>query len=209
MTIRDEPDVGAEEAPVPPALGSADREVVDEALEELHSEGGPIDRRPLGCVLTLPAFLALLVVPVLDRRFGLPSVVATSLIVGGVVVLVFGLTIWFTVGGFVRRHVATAAEAALRALETWSPEEGDRTEALRAATLLMLNAHATHGATTSLAFDPTEARRRLGRALPLVKAVERHLVAKGVVHPVFVESAGTGASGGCARGAGTPQDETP
>jgi hypothetical protein len=73
----------------------------------------------------------------------------------------------------------------------------------------MLNAHATYGGTTSLAFDPTEARGRLDRALPLVKAVERHLVAKGAVYPVFVESAGTGARGGGARGASTPQDETP
>ncbi len=165
----------------------ADLEVVDETLRELREEEGPVDRGPLGCVLALPAFLALLVVPVLGRQFGLPQRVATPMIIASVVLLVVGLVLWFTAGGFVRGHVSAAAEAALRTLEAWTPEAGHRVEALRAATLLVMSAYASYGPTTSRTFDPDEARKRLGPTVLLVEAVERHLVEKGVTYRVFTE----------------------
>jgi hypothetical protein len=171
----------------PPPLGPEELEVVDEALEEIRTEEGPVDRGPIGCVLALPAFVLLLVVPVLGRRFGLPQAVATPIILVAIVLLVAGLTLWFTAGGFVRGHVTAAAEAALRNLESWDPEAGRREEALRAATLLVMNAWASYGPTTTEAFDRAEARERLGATLPLVESVEEHLVARGVTFRVFTE----------------------
>ena len=174
-----------------PRLGPQEVAVVDEALEQIRAEEGPVDRGPLGCVLSLPAFVALLVVPVLGRQFGLPSSVATPIIVGAIILLVVGLVLWFTAGGFVRGHVSAAAEAALRALEGWDPEEaeqeGRREEALRAATLLVMNAYASYGPSTVEAFERPKARERIGAMLPLVEAVERHLVERGVTYRVFTE----------------------
>lgn len=183
---------GGEEAgptSLPPALTPGDRKAVDAALDEIREEG-PVDRAPLGCVLSLPAILVLLVTPVLDRRFGLTAAVSTPIIVTAVALLIVGITVWLSAGRFVRGHMATAAEAALRALETWSPRDDEREEALRAATLLVMNAHTIYGPTTTLAVDPDQARARIGDALPLVLAVERHLVEKGVAHPLLTEQPG-------------------
>jgi hypothetical protein len=170
-----------------PVLRPEDLEVVDEALEEIKSQEGPVDRGPIGCVMALPAFVVLLVLPVLGRRFDLPSSVATPILVGAIALLIVGLVLWFTAGGFVRGHVIAAAEAALRALEEWSPEAGHRDEALRAATLLVMNAYASYGPTTTRTFDAAEARERVSGAMPLVEAVERHLVDEGVTYRVFTE----------------------
>lgn len=170
-----------------PVLRPEDLEVVDEALREIREEEGPVDRGPLGCVLALPAFLALLVIPVLGRQLALPDRVATPMIVASVILLVVGLVLWFTAGGFVRGHVAAAAEAALRTLEAWTPEAGHRDEALRAATLLVMSAYASYGPTTTQTFEPEEARKRLGPTLVLVEAVERYLVDKGVTYRVFTD----------------------
>lgn len=172
---------------MPSHLRPQDLEAIDEAVEEIRTEQGPVDRGPLGCVLTLPAFVTLLVVPVLGRRLGLPGQVATPIILAAIVLLVVGLVLWFTAGGFVRGHVTAAAEAALRTLEGWTPEAGHREEALRASTLLIMNAWASYGPTTAEAFDRAEARERLGPTLPLVQAVEEHLVQKGVTFRVFTE----------------------
>jgi len=172
---------------VEPMLGPEERAVVDEALAEIRAEEGPVDRGPLGCLLALPAFLALLVVPVLGRQYGLPSGVATPIIAGSIALLVVGLVLWFTAGGFVRGHVRAAAEAALRTLEGWTAEDGEREEALRAATLLVMSAFASYGPTTSRTFEPEAAAERVGALQPLVEAVERHLVEKGVTYRVFTE----------------------
>lgn len=171
----------------PGHLRPEDLEAIDAAVGEIRTEQGPVDRGPIGCVLSLPAFATLLVVPVLGRQLGLPSSVATPVLVAAVVLLVVGLVLWFTAGGFVRGHVKAAAEAALRTLEAWTPEEGRREEMLRASTLLVMNAWASHGPTTTEAFDREEARRRIGGAMPLVESVEEHLVERGVTFRVFTE----------------------
>lgn len=188
----------------PSPLRPSDLDVVDEALEEIRAGEGPVDRGPMGCVLALPAFVVLLVLPVLGRRFALPSSVATPLLVVAIGLLVVGLVLWFTAGGFVRGHVKAAAEAALRSLEAWTPEEGHREEALRAATLLVMNARASYGSTTTAAFDPEEARRRVGATLPLVEAVERHLVGRGVTYPVFTGEDEAGGGGEAGPDGGEP-----
>ncbi len=53
-----------------------------------------------------------------------------------------------------------------------------------------MNAWASYGPTTSEGFDRAEARERIGAVLPLVEAVERHLVEQGVTYPVFTEDEG-------------------
>ncbi len=132
----------------------------------------------------------LLVFPVVARLLDVTSGVATAVISAAIVLLVVGLVLWFTAGGFVRGHAVAAAEAAIRTLEGWRADAGDREEALRAATLLLMNALASYGPTTSEAFPVEEARRRIAHMMPLVLAVERELLAREAIYPVFTDSNG-------------------
>ncbi len=132
--------------------------------------------------MALPGFALLLVVPLLARRIGLASGAAVPLLVAGGALLVVGLVLWFGAGGFARGRVTAAAEAALRVLEAGDEE---REVLLRAATLLLCHAWATHGPSTVEAFDFATARARVGDRLDLVTAVERVLLAEGAIYPVF------------------------
>lgn len=171
-----------------PALSPPDRAVVDGAVAEILAGPRPKDRGPLGCALAMPGFLVLLIMPVVVRRFGLGDGVGLASLWIGLGLLIVGLVMYFTAGGFVRGHYSAAAEAGLRGLESWADDSGDREEALRGATLVLLNAMAAYGATSALSFDPAEARRRIGPSLmPLVEAVEEHLVAEGSIYRVFTE----------------------
>jgi hypothetical protein len=163
-------------------LSDNDRALIRQTLKEIRDAPPPRDRAPVGCVIALPGFVLLLIVPVAARILGVASTVATPLIGLGVVLVVVGVAIWFGAGGFVRGHATAASEAALRTLEAG---EEDRTVALRAATLLLANAYATYGDSATRSFEPAEARRRLGEALGLVLEVEETLVADGAVDPVF------------------------
>jgi hypothetical protein len=134
--------------------------------------------------MALPGFLLLLLVPMLGRMLALGSAFATVGLILGLVLLVVGLTLWFTAGGAMRRRSMAASEAALRTLEAGTD---DREVLLRAATLLLCNAHATHGPATVQSFDFVSARTRLGGRLDLVLAVEAVLLEEEAVYPVFSE----------------------
>lgn len=170
-----------------PPLTDADRLVARGTLEEIRATPPPRSWAGVGCVLALPGFVLLLVFPVVARRFALGAGVATPVLVVGISLLVVGLLLWFTAGGFVRRSAAAAAEAALRTLEG---DEDDRELLLRGATLLLTHAYATQGPATARTFDLDAARRRLGGRLELVVAVERFLLDEGAIHPVFTAADG-------------------
>lgn len=166
-------------------LRDSDRRIVREALDEIRATPSPVDRAPLGCAIALPGFAVLLVFPMVGRMMDLGSGVATvALGLGGVLVVV-GVVLWFSAGGFVRGHAVAAAEAALRTLESG---EEDREVLLRGATLLVVNAYATYGPTTSTAVDVDKARLRLGKHLGLVEAVEGLLLEEGAAYPIFTRS---------------------
>lgn len=164
-------------------LTPADLQVVREALDEIQSEPPPRNFAGVGCVMALPGFVLLLVFPMLARLFSLSSELAVPVLVLGGVLLVVGLALWFGAGGLVRGRAIAAAEAALRTLES---DEDDRGVLLRAATLLLWNAYAAHGPSTTTTFDFNEGRRRLGPRLEaVVLGVEEHLLGEGVIYPVF------------------------
>jgi len=168
------------------SLSESDRGIVREALDEIRATPSPVDRAPLGCAIALPGFAILLVFPMVGRMVDLGSGVATvALGLGGLLVVV-GVVLWFSAGGFVRGHAVAAAEAALRTLESG---EEDREVLLRAATLLVVNAYATYGPTTSTAVDVDKARTRLGKHLGLAEAVEGMLLEEGAAYPIFTQPA--------------------
>jgi hypothetical protein len=168
-------------------LPEQDRRTVLEALREIRASPPPRNWAGPGCVMTLPGFVLLLVLPVVGKRLDVGPGVATPLIVLGGVLLVVGLVLWLSAGGFARGHVTAAAEAALRTLEAG---DEDREVLLRAATLLLCNAYATRGPSTVEAFDFGAARGRLGPRLELVAAVEAVLLEEGAICPVFTSDGG-------------------
>lgn len=164
-------------------MHDSDRSIVRAALDEIRAAPGPPDRAPLGCTIALPGFAILLVFPLVGRMLGIGGGVAAVVLGLGIALLVVGLGLWFAAGGLVRGHFTAAAEAALRRLE--DPAETDRETLLRAATLLLVHAHATYGPTTSAGFDFARARTRLGERIELVTAVERVLLDEEAIYPVF------------------------
>ncbi len=170
---------------MPASLSADDRAVVDEAVQDLLEGPRPVDRGPLGCGMAVPGFLILLIAPVLGRRYDISSSVGMPLLVVGIGLLVIGLVMYFSAGGFVRGHYMAAAEAGLRGLEAWDPDTGDRTEALRGATLVLMNAMAAYGVTSSASFDFEAGRNRIAKVMPMVEAVEEYLVEQGSIYRVF------------------------
>jgi len=165
-------------------LSDADRRTVREALDEIRATPSPVDRAPLGCAIALPGFAILLVFPLAGRMLGLGGVVATVTLGVGIILVVVGVVLWFSAGGFVRGHALAATEAALRTLEAG---DEDREVLLRAATLLVVNGYATYGPTTSAAVDVPKARQRLGKNLGMVEAVEGILLEEGAAYPIFTK----------------------
>ena len=136
--------------------------------------------------MALPGFAILLVFPMVGRMLDLGSGIATTVLIVGGALVVTGVVLWFSAGGFVRGHAQAAAEAALRTLEGG---EEDREVLLRAATLLVVNGYATYGPTTATAVDVDKARSRLGKHLGLVEAVEGLLLEEGAAYPLFTQPA--------------------
>ena len=167
---------------MPHNLTDRDRMTVRDTLAEIRAAPPPRNHAGLGCVMALPGFVILLVFPVVARKFAVGGGLATPILVVGGLLLVVGLVLWFTAGGLVRGHAIAAAEAALRTLEA-GDEDGE--VLLRASTLLLTHAYATHGPATAETFDFEAARPRLGARLDLVLAVEALLVAEEAIYPVF------------------------
>lgn len=167
------------------SLSPEDLSIVQETLQEIRDMPPPRDNRGLGCVVSMAGVFVLFVLPYVGRMIPIPSAVGrVGLLVGGAFTVV-GVVLVLTAGGFVRGNYVAAAEAALRQLEGWSPEAGDREVALRAATLLLTHAVATYGATSSGSFDVAAAEERIGHMLPLVRAVQAVLVEEDAAFEVF------------------------
>ncbi len=172
---------------MPVSLSPEERAVVDEAVADVLAGPRPTDQGSVGCLMAMPGFLILVVAPLMAPRLNLPGIVGTAVLIAGGTLLVIGLVLHFSAGRFARGHYMAAAEAGMRGLETWDPEIDDREEALRGATLVLLNAMAAQGAAPSPSFDVHEGRERIGPLMPMVEAVEEYLVAQGSSYRVFTE----------------------
>lgn len=169
------------------SLSREDRDVVADALREIRETPPPKDFGYLGCPMMILGVLFLVgLSALLSRGLMAPGVLPkVALFVGGGAIVAGGL-LAVTAGGFVRGASIAAAEAALRELENWYGGEQGRDPALRAATLLLCHAVAEYGPTASESFKRADAERRLGDSLPLVVAVEEHLLeTEGGIYPVF------------------------
>jgi len=161
-----------------------DPEAALEELRRLRDRPPPSDPSSGGCALAAVAIIAIVLMPFIGRGFDLPGrVMGTAGAALGLIALVGGLVGIFG-GGRARGGQLSEALAALDAL----PElyaAGDREASLRAAVTVLDGALVTYGPKTVSAFDPDEAARRLGPALDYVMRVERVLVQRNEIAPVF------------------------
>lgn len=169
-------------SPSRPSLTDHDRRIVRETVEELESAPPPSGRGPAAWLASLLGLGLLLGWPrISDEVPGGDFASPFVLLLGAVLVLVGPVLALFGGGGG-ERAAGAAVEAALRRLEE---EEPGRETVLRAATLLLLHAHVSGESSRIRIVDPDDVAPRMGDHLPLVEAVERHLVEAGKADPVF------------------------
>lgn len=178
--MTEEPDGGREDSVE--RLTDHDRRIVRETLGELESATPPAGRGTLGWLAAFVGLLVLVGWPRIVHRVPGGDFVSPFVLLGGVVLLLGGPVLALLGGGGGARSAEAAAEAAFRRLED---PRADRDTVVRASTLLLAHAFVSRGPTTTHTFEPDAAASRIGERLPVVEAVERHLVEGGVTYPVF------------------------
>lgn len=163
-------------------LTDHDRRMVRETLDHLESATPPVGRAALGCPAAFVGLLILVAWPRIVHRVPGGDFVSPFVVLGGVLLLLGGPVLALLGGGGGARAAEAAVEAAFRRLED---PDADRDTVVRASTLLLAHAFVSRGPTTTHTFEPDEAASRIGERLPVVEAVERHLVEEGVTYPVF------------------------
>ena len=170
-------------------LTDADRRVVRETVEEVRAAPSPAAASRAGLPAALLGLVVVLgwprirdAVPGGDFVSPIVMIVGVLLLLGGPAMVLMGRG-----GGY--RAAQAAVEAALRRLEN---PDSERETVLRAATLLVIHAYSRAGSATVESFDAEEVASRIGPRLPVVVAVEEHLVEEGLAHPVFTFVEGEG-----------------
>lgn len=153
-------------------------------LERQRLRRRPVDPSGAGCTVAIVALLTAVLTPFAGRAFALSG--AAMLAIGGgmaALALVSGLVGLFG-GGRVHGAVAAAVEASVQVLAAEYPE--GHPERWRAAAVhLLADALVPTPRGTVPTFDPEQVGPRLGPALAYVEDVERFLVERGEVEPVF------------------------
>jgi hypothetical protein len=165
-------------------LSAHDVGIVRDAFGDIEAEPPPKDWGAVGVRTALAGLVVLVGVPPMVRAVAVPHGAVIAAIVAGAALVVLGVVARTSAGGFARGRSIAAAEAALRQLESDDP---DRETALRAATLLLVHAYALYGPKPSASFDFMAGRRRLGKRMPLVEAVECELLRERRIDPVFTD----------------------
>jgi hypothetical protein len=156
-------------------------------VERQRQRPPPSDPSAAGCVVASVAIIATVLMPFIGRVLALSG--TAMLAVGatlGATALVSGLLGIFG-GGRVHGAVATEVEESVQVLAAEFPE-GDEDRLRRAAVRLLTGAYAPAGKATVSTFDAEQVARRIGRALPYVEELERFLVERREIAPVFTSS---------------------
>lgn len=160
-------------------------------LERQRQRRRPVDPSGAGCTVAIVALVTAVLTPFTGRAFALSG--TAMLAIGGgmaALALVGGLVGLFG-GGRVQGAVAAEVEASVQVLAAEYPE-GDRERWRAAAVHLLADALVTTPRGTVPTFDPEQVATRLGPALAYVEDLERFLVERGEVEPVFTVDGAAG-----------------
>ncbi len=154
----------------------------------------PKDPRPVGCVTTIVALITLVLVPFVGPSFGLGGGAMLGIGIGiGLVVLVGGL-LGFYGDAFVRGAIVSDVEEAIVELILQWPD-GDPDVIREAAIRILDQSTASTGPVTVETFTAKEVAIRLGPALNYVLGIERFLLQRREIYPVFTVLKGRNDSG--------------
>ena len=165
-------------------LRGEEAQAVLNELRRLRETPPPTDPSAAGCVVAIVALVALVFMPVMTRvlPFGSGGMLALGVGLGSVVVV--GTLVGVFGGGFARGAVGPEVDAAVEELVTEFPD-GDRAAMRDAAVRILINSTVSSGPSTVRGYDPIEVGSRLGRALPYVLRIERFLLERDEIYPVF------------------------
>ncbi len=175
--------------PAPP-----DHLEIIKTLVRVRDRPPPKDPRAAGCLTTIVALITLVLVPFVGPSFGLSGGAMLGIGIGiGLVVLVGGL-LGFYGDAFVRGAIAEDAEDAIVELMVAWPD-GDPDVICEAAIRILDQSTASTGPVTVETFTAKEVAIRLGPALNYVLGIERFLLERKEIYPVFTMLKGRSGSG--------------
>jgi hypothetical protein len=143
-------------------------------------------------VVAIVAVVALALLPFMGPALSLSGAAKLAIGLGLAAIALVGVLVGFLGGGFVAGAVAEDVEKAIPELLA-AHSQGDQ-EAVRQAAIRVLDgAHVSTGPTTVGTFDVRKVAERLGDALPVVERIERVLLERQQIYPVFTMLKGEGA----------------
>jgi len=174
--------------------GGLEHQEIIETLARVRERPPPKDPRAMGCVATIVALITLVLLPFIGPSFGLSGGALLGIGVGiGLVALVGGL-VGFYGDGFVRGAIAEDAEDAIVELMVEWPD-GDPDVIREAAIRILDQSTVSTGPVTVETFTVKEVAIRLGPALNYVLGIERFLLQRREIYPVFTVLKGRSDSG--------------
>ena len=163
---------------------SLERQEIMETLVRLRDRPPPTDPSGWGCVVVIMAIITLVLMPFVGPGFGLSGGAMLGIGIGiGLVALVGGF-LGIYGSGFVGGAIAADAEEAIVELMVEWPD-GDPAVIREAAITILDQSTVSTGPVTVETFDAKEVAIRLGPALNYVLGIERFLLERQEIYPVF------------------------
>ena len=153
-------------------------------LRRLRDRPAPSDSTSGGCVVAIVAIITLVLMPFIGRALTLSGGAMLAIGIGLGALAVVGGLIGIFGGGSVGGAVAGDVAQAIEVLVAEHPH-GDEGHCREAAIRLLEGAYISAGPTTVRTFDRKEVAERLGEALPFVERIERILLERTDIYPVF------------------------
>ena len=163
---------------------SLERQEIMETLARLRDRPPPTDPSGWGCVVVIVAIITLVLMPFVGPGFGLSGGAMFGIGIGIGLVALAGGFLGIYGSGFVRGAIAADAEEAIVELMVEWPD-GDPAVIREAAITILDQSTVSTGPATVEAFDAKEVAIRLGPALNYVLGIERFLLERQEIYPVF------------------------
>ena len=164
--------------------GGLERQEIMDTLARLRDRPPPTDPSGWGCVVVIAAIITLVLMPFVGPGFGLSGGVMLGTGIGIGLVALLGGFLGIYGSGFVRGAIAADAEEAIVELMVEWPD-GDPAVIRRAAITILDQSTVSTGPATVETFDAKEVAVRLGPALNYVLGIERFLLERQEIYPVF------------------------
>ena len=175
------------------APGGLERQEIIDALARLRDRPPRSDPSNGGCVVAILAIITLVLMPFIGRGFDLSSGAMLGLGIGLGLVALLGGTFGIFGGALPRGAAVAEAEEAIQELMVEWPD-GDPDVIRDSAITILDGSTVSTGPVTVETFDAKEVAIRLGPALNYVLGIERFLLERQEIYPVFTLLEGHGDS---------------